>query len=46
MPSYVSRAAGQALTKAMSRDLAPDQIRVNKNTVYIGFIRSGQKEDR
>jgi 3-oxoacyl-[acyl-carrier protein] reductase len=44
MPSSVSRAAGQALTKAMSRDLAPDQIRVN--TVCIGTIRSGQLEER
>lgn len=44
MPSSVSRAAGQALTKAMSRDLAPDQIRVN--TVCIGLIRSGQLEER
>ncbi|QYR21016.1 SDR family oxidoreductase [Paenibacillus sp. sptzw28] len=44
MPSSVSRAAGQALTKAMSRDLAPEQIRVN--TVCIGTIRSGQIEER
>ncbi|MBB6731562.1 SDR family NAD(P)-dependent oxidoreductase [Cohnella zeiphila] len=44
MPSTVSRAAGQALTKAMSLDLAPDQIRVN--TVCIGLIRSGQLEER
>jgi 3-oxoacyl-[acyl-carrier protein] reductase len=44
MPSSISRAAGQALTKAMSRDLAPDQIRVN--TVCIGTIRSGQLEAR
>ncbi|MGG1878511.1 SDR family oxidoreductase [Paenibacillus cisolokensis] len=44
MPSSVSRAAGQALTKAMSRDLAPDGIRVN--TVCIGTIRSGQLEER
>ncbi|MFM9280551.1 SDR family NAD(P)-dependent oxidoreductase [Paenibacillus jiagnxiensis] len=44
MPSSVSRAAGLALTKAMSRDLAPDQIRVN--TVCIGVIRSGQIEER
>jgi len=44
MPSSVSRAAGQALTKAMSRDLAPDQIRVN--TVCIGTIRSSQLEER
>ncbi|MEK3734961.1 SDR family oxidoreductase [Paenibacillus sp. FSL M8-0334] len=44
MPSSVSRAAGQALTKAMSRDLASDGIRVN--TVCIGTIRSGQLEER
>lgn len=44
MPSSISRAAGQALTKAMSRDLAPDQIRVN--TVCIGTIRSSQLEER
>ncbi|WP_284639434.1 SDR family NAD(P)-dependent oxidoreductase [Paenibacillus silviterrae] len=42
LPTNVSRAAGQALTKAMSRDLAPDQIRVN--TVCIGIIRSDQIE--
>lgn len=29
-----------ALTKAVSKDLEPDNIRVN--TVYIGFIRSNQ----
>jgi 3-oxoacyl-[acyl-carrier protein] reductase len=29
-----------ALTKAMSKDLEPDNIRVN--TVCIGFIRSDQ----
>ncbi|MCV4230724.1 SDR family oxidoreductase [Virgibacillus sp. LDC1] len=44
MPSSVSRAAGQAMTKAMSRDLAPDHIRVN--TVCIGMIRSAQLEER
>lgn len=44
MPSSVSRAAGQALTKAMSRDLAQDGIRVN--TVCIGMIRSDQLEQR
>jgi 3-oxoacyl-[acyl-carrier protein] reductase len=44
MPSSVSRAAGQAMTKAMSHDLAPDHIRVN--TVCIGMIRSAQLEDR
>lgn len=42
LPTSVSRAAGQALTKAMSRDLAPDRIRVN--TVCIGLIRSDQIE--
>ncbi|MBM4763371.1 SDR family oxidoreductase [Bacillus sp. B15-48] len=40
LPTTVSRAAGQALTKAMSRDLAADSIRVN--TVCIGIIRSDQ----
>lgn len=44
MPSSVSRAAGQAMTKAMSLDLAPDHIRVN--TVCIGMIRSAQLEER
>ncbi|MGC6588558.1 SDR family NAD(P)-dependent oxidoreductase [Paenibacillus sp. Dod16] len=44
MPSSVSRAAGQAMTKAMSHDLAKDQIRVN--TVCIGTIRSAQLEAR
>lgn len=42
MPSSVSRAAGMALTKAMSHDLAADGIRVN--TVGIGLIRSSQIE--
>jgi NAD(P)-dependent dehydrogenase (short-subunit alcohol dehydrogenase family) len=44
LPTSVSRAAGMALTKAMSRDLAPDGIRVN--TVGIGLIRSRQIEAR
>ncbi|MGG4092352.1 SDR family NAD(P)-dependent oxidoreductase [Paenibacillus lautus] len=44
MPSSVSRAAGQAMTKAMSLDLAPDHIRAN--TVCIGMIRSAQLEER
>jgi len=42
LPTSVSRAAGQALTNAMSKDLAADQIRVN--TVCIGLIRSDQIE--
>ncbi|AJY73723.1 SDR family NAD(P)-dependent oxidoreductase [Paenibacillus beijingensis] len=42
LPTSVSRAAGMALTKAMSRDLAADGIRVN--TVGIGLIRSHQIE--
>lgn len=44
MPSSVSRAAGLALTKAMSKDLAPDGIRVN--AVCIGLIRSDQIEKK
>ncbi|MCZ8511851.1 SDR family oxidoreductase [Paenibacillus filicis] len=42
LPTSVSRAAGLALTKAMSRDLAADGIRVN--AVGIGMIRSDQIE--
>ncbi|GFN33033.1 SDR family NAD(P)-dependent oxidoreductase [Paenibacillus xylaniclasticus] len=42
LPTSVSRAAGLALTKAMSKDLAPDGIRVN--AVCIGLIRSDQIE--
>jgi 3-oxoacyl-[acyl-carrier protein] reductase len=44
LPTTVSRAAGMALTKAMSRDLADGHIRVN--TVCIGAIRSDQLEKR
>lgn len=40
MPTTVSRAAGLALTKAMSRDLAADQVLVN--AVCIGSIKSAQ----
>lgn len=43
-PTSVSRAAGLALTKALSRELAPDGIRVN--AVLIGVIESGQLERR
>ncbi|GAA3400612.1 SDR family NAD(P)-dependent oxidoreductase [Paenibacillus hodogayensis] len=42
LPSSVSRAAGLALTNAMSKDLAADGIRVN--AVCIGSIRSDQVE--
>jgi NAD(P)-dependent dehydrogenase (short-subunit alcohol dehydrogenase family) len=39
-PSSVSRAAGMALTKALSKEFGPDGIRVN--AVLIGFIEAGQ----
>ncbi|HJH10207.1 MAG TPA: SDR family oxidoreductase [Metalysinibacillus jejuensis] len=44
LPTTVSRAAGLALTKAMSKDLGKDNIRVN--AVCIGLIRSDQIEKR
>ena len=44
VPTSVSRAAGIALTKAMSKDYAKDNILVN--TVCIGLIKSGQHERR
>ena len=44
MPTTVSRAAGQAMTKAMSKEFAPHNILVN--TVCIGLIRAGQHEHR
>lgn len=44
MPTTVSRAAGLALTKALSKEFAPDNILVN--TVCIGKIKSGQHERR
>ncbi len=40
LPTSVSRAAGMALTKAMSKDLAKDGICVN--SICIGLIKSGQ----
>lgn len=40
LPTSVSRAAGLALTKAMSLDLADDRIRVN--AVCNGFLKSEQ----
>jgi NAD(P)-dependent dehydrogenase (short-subunit alcohol dehydrogenase family) len=44
MPTSVARAAGIAMTKGLSKDLAADKILVN--TVCIGFIKSGQHERR
>ena len=44
LPTTVSRSAGLALTKAMSKDLGKYNIRVN--TVCIGLIRSRQLETR
>jgi NAD(P)-dependent dehydrogenase (short-subunit alcohol dehydrogenase family) len=43
-PTSVSRAAGLALTKALSRELAAEGIRVN--AVLIGVVESGQLERR
>ncbi|MQF64942.1 SDR family NAD(P)-dependent oxidoreductase [SAR202 cluster bacterium AC-409-J13_OGT_754m] len=43
LPTSVTRAAGIALTKAMSKDLAEYNILVN--TVCIGVIKSGQQSD-
>ena len=42
MPTSVSRAAGLAFTKALSKEYAADNILVN--TVCIGKIKSGQHE--
>ena len=39
-PSSVTRAAGMALMKALSKELAPDHIRVN--AIVVGLIESGQ----
>jgi len=44
VPTSVTRAAGLALTKAMSKDLAQYNILVN--TVLIGLIKSGQHQNR
>jgi len=43
MPTAVSRAAGLAMTKALSKEFAPDNILVN--TVCIGLIKAGQHEN-
>src|SRR5579883_409186 len=44
VPTSVSRAAGIALTKALSKELARDQILVN--TICIGLVKSAQMERR
>ena len=44
LPTSLSRAAGIGLTKAMSKDLARDNILVN--TVCIGLVKAGQHERR
>ena len=44
VPTSVSRAAGIALTKAMSKDYARDNILVN--TVCVGLLKAGQHEKR
>ena len=44
LPTSVSRAAGLALTKALSKELGGDRILVN--AVCIGLVKSGQWERR
>jgi NAD(P)-dependent dehydrogenase (short-subunit alcohol dehydrogenase family) len=44
VPTSVSRAAGMALMKALSKELGPDNIRVNG--INIGLIKSGQNRRR
>ncbi|MET0795716.1 MAG: SDR family oxidoreductase, partial [Polyangiaceae bacterium] len=44
LPTSVSRAAGIALTKALSKDLA--EYRILVNTVCVGLIKSAQHERR
>jgi 3-oxoacyl-[acyl-carrier protein] reductase len=44
MPTTVTRAAGLAFTKALSKEYAPDNILVN--TVCIGTIRAAQHEKK
>jgi NAD(P)-dependent dehydrogenase (short-subunit alcohol dehydrogenase family) len=43
-PTSVSRAAGMALIKVLSKELAADNIRVN--AINIGLIKSGQNRRR
>lgn len=44
MPTSISRAAGIAITKGLSKDLAQDNILVT--TICIGLIKSGQHQRR
>ncbi len=44
LPTSISRAAGIAITKGLSKDLAKDNILVT--TVCIGTVKSGQHERR
>jgi NAD(P)-dependent dehydrogenase (short-subunit alcohol dehydrogenase family) len=44
VPTSVSRAAGMALMKALSKELAEHNIRVN--SINIGLIKSGQNQRR
>jgi NAD(P)-dependent dehydrogenase (short-subunit alcohol dehydrogenase family) len=44
VPTSVSRAAGMALMKALSKELAASNIRVN--AINIGLIKSGQNDRR
>lgn len=43
-PTTVTRAAGLAMTKALSKEFAPDAILVN--AVCIGLVKAGQHESR
>lgn len=42
VPTSLSRAAGMALTKALSKELAKDNISVN--AILIGLVKSGQHD--
>ncbi|HBI83062.1 SDR family oxidoreductase [Orrella sp. NBD-18] len=44
MPTTVTRAAGLALTKALSKEFAPNNILVN--SICIGLIKAGQHETK
>lgn len=44
MPTTVTRAAGLAFTKALSKEFAPQQVLVN--TICIGTVRAGQHEKK